>query len=124
MPVNLALLVITVWTVFRPVRGSLITAFLSGLFLDLAKGTPLGISSLVLLVICYLLFLYRRRFDPWHPLFLPLFVFLSHTFASLVIDHWPNWLGGMILVLIALLFRLAVRRLVVGLDNQEIKLKT
>ena len=77
LPVNLVLLVVLLWAIIRPPKEVFGVAFISGLFLDLAKGTPLGFSSALLLVTCYLLLLYSRRFDPTHPVFLPLFVFLA-----------------------------------------------
>lgn len=85
LPLNLVLLIVIVHTATRPEKGSLYLAFAAGLILDLAKGTTLGLSSFVLLVISYLLLLYSRRFNPLHPLFLGIFMLLATVFYSLVV---------------------------------------
>lgn len=105
LPVNLVLLVVLVWAAMRPSKESLMVAFFSGVFLDLAKGTPLGLSSLLLLITSYLLLLYSCRFDPAHPVFLALFVFLASVVYNLTSKHPWHWLEGAVLSLLALLFR-------------------
>lgn len=77
LPVNLVLLTLIFWIALKPSKGSLWLAFGAGLILDLAKGTTLGLSSFLLLVISYLLILYSRRFNPLHPLFLGIFMLLA-----------------------------------------------
>lgn len=105
LPFNLVLLVVLIWMALRPAKEGLLVAFLAGIFLDLAKGTQLGLSSIVLLFACYFLLLYRRRFDPAHPAFLAIFVFVSLFVFDLVTSQPWNWLEGAGLSLLALLFR-------------------
>lgn len=123
LPLNLVLLAVLIWTVLKSAKESLIVSFLAGLFLDLAKGTPLGISSFMLLAACYLLLLYRRKLDPLHPLFLPIFVFLSANAYSFTINHFFNWPEGLILGVLAFLARLMVKRFSVRFGGPEIRLK-
>lgn len=70
LPFNLMVLVVLLGNVFCSANQGFFLAFLGGLFLDLATGGLLGISSLKLLLISLFLRLYSRRFDPTHPVFL------------------------------------------------------
>jgi len=122
LPLNLVLLIVLIWTIIRPPRESLIVAFFSGIFLDLAEGTPLGLSSSILLLTSYILHLYSRRFDPSHPAFLALFVFLSSTIYNLISKE-PWLMEGVILALLSLLARPAIRFYQEELDRGKLKLK-
>jgi cell shape-determining protein MreD len=74
LPVNLLILLVLGRAAFAPARGGVfLIAFFAGLFLDLATLGRLGSASLLFLFFSLLIILYRRRFDPAHPLFLPLF---------------------------------------------------
>ena len=74
--INLVMLLVLIWAVIRKTSESLTVAFLAGIFLDLAKGLPLGSSSLFLLFSVFLLSLYSQKFDPAHPGFLGIFVLI------------------------------------------------
>lgn len=122
MPLNLVLLVVLIWAIVRPAKEALIVAFISGLFLDLAKGSPLAFSSFQLLVMTYLLLLYSRRFDPTHPVFLVIFVFLAATAANLVLGK--PWLGeSAILAILSFFLRPVLKHYSEGFDRGEIRLK-
>ena len=111
------------WSAFRPPREAILVAFASGLLLDLAKGMPLGLSSFLFLIACYLLLLYRRRFDSLHPVFLPIFVFLISYFLSFIsYRHWL-WLESFILALLALGVRYLLVFLIGRVSQGEIKLQ-
>lgn len=101
LQLNLVLLTVLVWATFRTLKESLLVAFISGLFLDLAKGTPLGASSFVLLVTCYVLRLYSRRFSPHHPLFLAVFVGLTTCLWSKIFQGFFDWGQAVILGILA-----------------------
>jgi rod shape-determining protein MreD len=120
---NLVLLLVLTWAVFRPPREVILVAFASGLMLDLALGKPLGFYSLAFLLASFLLLLYRRRFDSLHPLFLPLFVFLTAYLIFLFEKRF--WFCGSCLLLAFL--ALGVRYLLVFLigrvDRGQIKLR-
>lgn len=82
LPLNLVLIIVLGWGILRPSDQGLITAFFSGLILDLVGGKTLGLSSLAFLIVVFGAFLYRRRFRPSHPLYLFLFGFFSFWFLS------------------------------------------
>lgn len=85
LPLNLVLWTTILWTARWPEEKSLYLAFAAGLILDLAKGTTLGLSSLLLLVISYLLLLYSRRFNSLHPVFLIVFMLLTAFVYSFIV---------------------------------------
>jgi len=105
LPLNLVLLAVVLLAVFRPAKEVFWTAFISGLFLDLAGGTPLGFSSFKFLVFSFTLFLYSRRFDPRHPLFLAVLTGLVGSFWE---GHF-NWQEGLILGILAGLITLPLK---------------
>ncbi|HUS52091.1 MAG TPA: rod shape-determining protein MreD [Candidatus Bathyarchaeia archaeon] len=124
LPLNLVLVGVLVWAVLRPIKETLIVAFLAGVFLDLALGTPLGLSSLVFLTSSYLLALYARKFDPLYPLFLPAFSFLSFLAYSLVVSGYPDWREGLVLAFLAFLIRPLVKYFSpLGFEKGGIRLK-
>lgn len=123
LKLNLVFLLVLVWAAFRSPREVILIAFFSGLLLDLAKGMPLGLSSLIFLVTSYLLLLYRRRFDSLHPVFLPVFVFLASTFYYLVFNRYWLWLESLILALLALGVRYLLVFLIGRVDQGQIKLQ-
>jgi len=123
LKLNLVLLLVLSWAAFRPPKESLLVAFFSGLLLDLARGTPLGFSSFALLIAGYLLLLYRRRFDPFHPAFLPVFVFLVSSFLSLIFyRHW-FWFESFVLALLALSLRYLLVFFIGWIDKERIRLR-
>jgi len=52
-------------------------SFLGGLFLDLIFGNLIGFSSLCFLMICFLVYVYRKRFSSSHFLFQLSFILLA-----------------------------------------------
>jgi len=123
LKLNLVLLLVLTWAVFRPPKEVVLIAFSSGLLLDLAKGMPLGLSSLLLLIACFLLLLYRRRFDSLHPVFLPIFVFLASVLNSLIFNRYWFWLESLILALLALGVRYLLVFLIGRVNQGQIKLQ-
>ncbi len=123
LKLNLVLLLVLIWAAFRPSKEVILIAFSSGLLLDLAKGMPLGLSSLVFLVTSYLLLLYRRRFDSLHQIFLPVFVFLASIFYFLIFNRYLFWLENLILALLALGTRYLLVFLIGRVDRKQIKLQ-
>lgn len=122
LALNLVLLLVLVWTIIRPPKESLIVAFFSGIFLDLAKGTPLGFSSFAFCVLSFTLYLYSRRFDPSHPVFFALFVFLASTIYNLIFKS-PWLIEGIILALLSLLARPVVKFYQEEVGREKLKLK-
>lgn len=116
IPLNLVLLVIIFLVAYQPNEVSLRLAFFAGLFLDLAKGKPLGLSSFWLLVISSLLIVYSRRFNSRHPLFLAIFTFISSALIS------RNWNLAFLLALTGLIIKLILRLFSLE-PNEGIKLK-
>jgi len=109
LPLNLVLLVVIFFAVFRPGKESFLVAFFSGLFLDLAKGITLGVSSLILLFICYLLRVYSRHFNSRQPIFLAIFSSLAAILWSRVFQGFFDWRGGIILFVLALFLAVTLR---------------
>lgn len=109
LSLNLVLLVTLFWASIKPSREGFLIAFLAGLLLDLSQGTPLGVSSFYLLVASSILIAYSRKFDPHHPFFITLFVFLMAGLWSLVTAHFFNWRQALVLALIALLVRITLK---------------
>jgi len=121
-PLNLVLLMVVAWVIIRPFQEGLIIAFWAGLFLDLAKGTPLGLSSLIFLFIAAVINLYSRRFDSIHPLFLAIFVFLASVLFNFVFGE--PWLKeGLVLALLAYLAKPLVKNFSQGPGSDQIRLK-
>ena len=119
LSLNLVLLSVLLWATFKPVKEVLWVAFWAGLMLDLAKGTAIGLSSCLLLIVCLCLLLYRRRFDVFHPVFLPFFVFLADWFYNRFFDRPFSWFQSLALVVLAVLVRfLFVRVFNMGEKNR------
>jgi len=122
LPLNLVLLLLVFWTAFRPPREGLLVAFLSGLLLDLSLGTTLGLSSLVLLAVAFILLLYRPRFDFFHPFFLPPFVFFASLFYDFLLTrHW-SLVGALVLAILSLILRFLFVFLGARVDRHQLKL--
>jgi len=62
-------------------------AFLAGGLTDLILGDLLGFSSLIFLITCFLLFLYRDKFSASHILFQLVFVILANLFLGWFLHH-------------------------------------
>lgn len=120
LQINLVLLAVLLLAVFLPAKESLWIAFISGLFLDLAKGTPLGASSFVLLVTCYLLLLYSRRFNASYPPFLAVFVSLGAAGWSRIFQSFLNFKEALVLGILTFVFTLACRFF--GFPTKRIKI--
>ncbi len=103
LSLNLVLMTILVFTAFNSSRQSLWVAFTSGLLLDLAQGTTFGLSSLLFLVLAFLLLLYSKRFEPTHLFFLPFFVFFNALLYSLVIWQQIYLLSSLVLFSLTIL---------------------
>lgn len=58
---DLIVLIVVAWSVFDDDREGMVWAFTGGLFLDLFSGAPMGISSLALVPIAYLVGLAEAR---------------------------------------------------------------
>ncbi len=109
LSLNLVLLMTLFWASIKPAKEGLLIAFLAGILLDLSRGTSLGISSFYLLVAASILIAYSRKFDPHHPFFITLFVFLIAGLWSLMAAHFFDWRQALILALIALVVRITLK---------------
>lgn len=75
------------WAVYRPYDFSILSAFVTGLFLDLLDGTPLGINTLVF-TLFYLVTKTQRRYLTGRS-----FVFVWFGFAVLSFGaYFLKWL--------------------------------
>lgn len=103
---NLILLLILFWAGFHSPKEVFWLAFLSGLLLDLATGSPIGFSSFFLLLSSYFLLLLSRRFDTNHPVFFGLFTLAASGFWSYAIWRFFDFRQALILALLAFIVRL------------------
>ena len=104
LPLNLVLLLLLIRVALKPDQQSFYLAFWSGLLLDLAQGTPLGLSSLIFLLASLLLFLYSKKFEASYAPFLAVFVFLiSLLYYRTVFAYWA-WQKSLLLAILAFLF--------------------
>ena len=120
LPLNLVLLTVIFFTVFGEGKPAFLIAFFSGLFLDLAKGTPLGLSAACLLLVSGLLCLYAFRFNSRQPLFLATASFLSQPFWGKIFQGFWNWEQSLILGGLGLVFGWLLRSFF--LNEREIKI--
>lgn len=58
---DLVVILVLAWAILDPGREGMVWAFVGGLFLDLLSGVPLGISSLALLPVAYVVGLTEAR---------------------------------------------------------------
>lgn len=123
LKLNLVLLFVLTWAIFRPPKEVALISFLAGLLLDLAKGTSLGFSSLFFLVASYFLLLYSRKFDSLHPVFLPVFVFLTASAYCLIFNQYWFWQRALVLAFLALVLRYLLIFFVGRVDKRQIKLQ-
>lgn len=100
LPLNLLLLLVILVAVVKLGKVSSFLAFWSGFLLDLASGTPLGLSSFLFLIFSFVLFLYRHRLDLNHPFLLLFFVFFFAMFFNRIVYYHWNWLQGLVLVVL------------------------
>ncbi|MEM4725136.1 MAG: rod shape-determining protein MreD [Candidatus Hadarchaeum sp.] len=77
---DLIVVLVLAWAILDRDREGMIWAFVGGLFIDLLSGAPLGISSLVLVPITYLVGLTETQVYRTNVL-LPLFLTLSGGLA-------------------------------------------
>ena len=101
LPLNLVLLTVIFFTVFGEEKTAFLIAFFSGLFLDLAKGTPLGLSAACLLLVSGLLCLYAFRFNSRQPLFLTTASFLGQLFWGKIFQGFWNFKEALFLGIFA-----------------------
>ena len=126
---NFFLLLILFWAAlpagrqaFRPIKESLWLAFLAGLLLSLLTGELLGWFSFFFLLAVGLVFLYRRRFDSRHPLFLPFFVFFSSLLLSRLTAHIWFWQKSFLLAGLAFFLRFLAGRWFNDFQKQDFHL--
>jgi rod shape-determining protein MreD len=67
-------------------KKTIICAFVFGLINDLIAANIIGISSLIYLIIIFLLYLYRNRFSTTHILFQLIFILASDRLYSFILN--------------------------------------
>lgn len=92
---DLVVLIVMAWAVFDDDLEGMVWAFIGGLFLDLFSGAPLGISSLALVPITYLVGLAEARVYR-SSLLLPILLMIGGALAYHIIYVLAlRFLGGM-----------------------------
>src|SRR3989304_8085903 len=87
---SLVLLLVLSLGALRRIRSGLFWAFFGGIIVDLTAGKFLGNSSLVFLLIVFLLNLYKVKFKATNLFYLLPFTFLSSLFYSFW-ESGPTW---------------------------------
>lgn len=113
LPLNLLLVLILIRAALQPGQQSFYLAFWSGLLLDLAQGTPLGLSSLIFLLASLLLFLYSKKFEASYAPFLAVFVFLISLLYNWIVFGYLGWQKSLLLAILAFLFSFLWQKFVV-----------
>lgn len=124
LPLNLLLVLILIRAALKPGQQSFYLAFWGGLLLDLAQGTPLGLSSLIFLLASLLLFLYSKKFEPAYTPFLAVFVFLISLFYNQTVVGYLGWQKSLVLSILTFLFSFLWRRFIVEVFEKKIKLRS
>lgn len=76
-PANFLLILTVLCAINTTLREGFFWAFVAGIIRDLTTGTPLGLTSLFLLLLVFLLSLYGRKFKLNNLLYILPFTFLS-----------------------------------------------
>ena len=120
LSLNLVLLVVIFFTVLGEEKPAFLIAFFSGLFLDLAKGTPLGVSSIFFLLVSGLLCLYTSRFNSRQPLFLAGAAFLSQLFWSKIFQDFWNFGEALVLGIFAFVLGLILKNFLISWEKIKV----
>ena len=123
LPLNLLLVLILIRGALKPDRQNFYLAFWSGLLLDLAQGTPLGLSSLIFLLASLLLFLYSKKFEAIYAPFLAVFTFLISLFYKRIVIGYLDWKESLLLAFLVFLFSFLWQRFVNRVFERKIKLR-
>lgn len=103
---DLILLAVIGWTIVGQANQALVWALAGGLLLDMYSGVPLGATSIILLVLVFLVSLAEGRF--WEAHFLmPMSVILIASFL-----FHTGQLAGLLLIGRSIPFELALSRVV------------
>ncbi len=124
LPLNLLLVLVLIRAALKPDQQSFYLAFWSGLLLDLAQGTPLGLSSLVFLLTALFLFLYSKKFEPAYAPFLAVLVFLVSLLYNWAVFGYLNWWKSLALSILAFLFSFLWQKFFVRVSERKIKLRS
>ncbi|NIM95954.1 MAG: rod shape-determining protein MreD [Anaerolineales bacterium] len=90
---DLILLAVVTWGIVGRPREALVWALVGGLFLDLLSGVPLGTTSIILIVITFLVSFSEGRF--WESHFLmPMGVILAASLLYYVLSMAIIWIIG------------------------------
>jgi len=79
---NLVLLLVISYSINFPAVNSYFFAFLSGLFFDLIKGERIGATSIIFLLISFIISLYKAKFYQQHFLYSFFFTFFVFCFLN------------------------------------------
>lgn len=110
VPIPLAMLTLTILSIYSEKQSTFLLAILAGIFLDILQVRIVGTTSLVFLVIVFVIFLYKRKLATKNPVFIGIAVFLSTIFYSFLIYQefilaLSQALMLTLLVLVPVLFR-------------------
>lgn len=84
VPFPFAFIALFLWAQFRSEEEALILALISGMLLDLFLLRPMGVTSLLFLILLWFTMLYKRKYRRYNRIFIAVFAFLS----LLVIEYF------------------------------------
>lgn len=105
-------------------KESFLSAFISGLFLDLLAGSPLGLSSLAFLSLTFLAFAYKRKFQAKNLFFWIVIFLVGNFFFKMVNGQIWHWKEGLLMTALALVIYFVLDKVgVLGEEEEGIKLR-
>lgn len=108
LPINFLLLLVLFLSLARE-NDNFFWPFLVGLGLDFISGRQVGLSSLAMLTVTFLIFLYKRKVATFHFLFLTVFSFFSACIFDLITLRLVSLKNSLILMTASFIFSLIVK---------------
>lgn len=96
-------------------------AFFLGLLTDLISGNLVGFTSLIILLACFLIYLYRKRFSSSHLLFQLGFVLLSDRLFILLSGASWSFKKSLVLVFASLIIFPLLNKMVARTSGLELE---
>lgn len=108
LPINFLLLLVLFLSLVSE-SNSFFWAFLLGLGFDLLASRQIGLSSLALLAIAFLIFLYKRKVATFHLLFLTFFSFFAACIFDLITLGFIKVSNSLILMAISFILGVIIQ---------------
>jgi len=107
----LLLLIILISFYLKDFKKLAIIAFILGLINDLYRANLIGLSSLIFIVIIFLLHLYAKKFSLNHIIFQLAFIFFSNSIYTFIFSNNFSLRENLILLGISLIIILIINKI-------------